>query len=147
MTLHAGDVPPRRTSPGRVLLDASFARFLVVGGANTALGAALFWAFLRVYAGHRYAAPLAQATTYVVGVAISFVANRRWTFRSDGAARGELPRFLTAHLGALTLSTGLIQLGASAGLPVAVCFVATLGVTTVLNYAVQRLWVFRPTPG
>lgn len=127
----------------RALLASPALRFLVVGGANTALGYALFRALLHGLGARPHAVALAQATAYVIGVGVAFFANRRWTFRSSGTAGRELPRFLAAHLGALTLSSLLMQAGvARLGLPVALCFVLVTGVTTVLNFTTQRFWVF-----
>ena len=122
---------------------AAAARFVVAGGLNTALGYVLLRALLAGFAGLPYAVALANAVSYAIGIAVSFVANRRWTFRSRGSARGELPRFVAAHVGVLCLSSALMQAGVSrAGLPLLVCFLLVAPVTTAINFVVQRRWVF-----
>lgn len=119
------------------------ARFACVGTVNAMLGYVLFRLFLHGFAAMLHPAALAQAAAYGVGVGISFVANRRWTFRSMGRVRGELPRFVASHGVSLALSSALMQVGvASSWFPVAVCYVLVVSVTTVLNFTMQRYWVF-----
>ena len=131
---------------GRPRDAGSAVRFVIAGGANTALGYLLLWVLLRSFAGLPYAVALANGVAYAIGIAVSFVAHRRWTFRSTGTARGELPRFVLAHLGTLTLSSALMQAGVGgAGLPLFVCFLLVAPVTTTTNYIVQRRWVFGRT--
>jgi putative flippase GtrA len=129
----------------RTALSATGMRFLVSGAANTALGFAIFRVLLFLYGDTTRAIAAAQATAYAIGIAVSYFLNRRWTFRADGTHRREFPRFLAAHLGALVLSSILLQLGVSLlGLPLMVCFILVTGVTTVVNFVVQRFWVFTP---
>ena len=127
----------------RLALDPAFVRFLVSGGANTALGFVLFHSFFRLLGGRAGDAGRAQAMSYAIGIALSYGVNRRWTFRSEGAHSRHLPRFVTAHLCALALSSTLMALGvARLGAPASVWWVVVTGVTTVLNFAAQRRWVF-----
>lgn len=131
----------------RGVLDARAGRFLAAGGVTAALGFVLFRAFLRLLGGQPRAAWAAQAIAYAICVAVSYALNHAWTFRSDGGHARQLPRFLAAHLGSLTLSSALIQAGASTlRLPLLACWVFATGVTTVTNFALQRFWVFADAP-
>ena len=142
------DEQDARPAPARAAerpLRGTGARFLVSGAINTAIGFALLRALLYLYGDMRGAVAAAQATAYAFGIAISYVMNRRWTFRSDGTHGRELPRFVAAHLGALALSSALMQVGVSMlHLPLMVCFVLVTGLITVINFAAQRYWVFAP---
>lgn len=134
----------RRPWTPRTLLALPLVRFILAGGANAALTSALFWGLLRAFAASPHAAGLAQATSYGVGIVLSFAVNRRWTFRSEGAVRGEAVRFVVAHLSALTLSSLVLQAAISKGhMPVAPAWLGVAALTTVANFVVQRRWVFR----
>jgi putative flippase GtrA len=138
----AADPPADRRSE-RARLFATGARFLVSGAINTAVGFVIFRVLLVLYGALPGAIAAAQATAYAVGIVISYVMNRRWTFRSEHGH--QLPRFLIAHLGALVLSSALLQGGVSLlHLPLMLCFVLVAGITTVMNFVAQRYWVFAP---
>ena len=118
----------------------------MVGGANTALGYCTFRLALRALGDRPAASGLAQAVAYAIGICISYLLNRRWTFDANNAHGRAVPRFLAAQLVALALSTSLIQLGVIGfGLRPTVSWVLATGVVTVVNFSTQRFWVFRPT--
>ena len=132
-------------APRRRLGEQPFVRFLVTGAANTAVGFVIFRVLLQLLGNGRGRAGLAQAMAYAIGIAASYVANRGWAFRSDGAHRHELPRFVAAHVGGLALSTALLQLAVTRlAAPVTVCWVGVTGIMTLVNFTVQRYWVFAP---
>lgn len=133
----------RSAGPGKGALASPALRFLVVGGLNTALAFVLFRALLRALGGRPGAAGRAQALAYAAGIAISYAANRGWTFRSDRAHRGALPRFVAAELCALSLSATLVHLGTGvAGLPPSLSWLGATATTTVLNFVTQRYLIF-----
>ncbi|PNU04211.1 GtrA family protein [Novosphingobium guangzhouense] len=86
-------------------------RFGVVGALNSLVGLAVIWALLRLGVGDYPA----NACSYAVGVCLSFVLNRAWTFAVRGpVGSGEVARFLlvfalsyAANLGVLTLMRAL----------------------------------------
>lgn len=134
---------------GSGALRASGIRFLLVGGANTALGFCTFRLALRALGDRPAASGLAQAISYAIGFCISYALNRRWTFSAAGGAhRRAFPRFVAAQLGALALSTSLIQIGVlRAGLRPTISWVLATGIVTVVNFTTQRFWVFSATSG
>lgn len=81
-------------------------RFGLVGLANTIVGLVVIAALLQVGVGDY----LANAVSYAVGLCLSFLLNRSWTFEVRGQIdRGEVQRFLavfalsfTANLATLT---------------------------------------------
>jgi putative flippase GtrA len=75
-------------------------RFAIVGVASNA---ALYLVFLLLL---QLAVPplWAAAICYALGVSVSYVANRAWSFESRDPHRADLPKFLVAH-GVCMIST------------------------------------------
>jgi putative flippase GtrA len=95
---------------GFLTLPWSFVRYLCVGVINTAVGLGVI--YFCIYALGLRDVP-ANLTGYVVGTLCSFMLNRSWTFRSDGAPVGQLLRFTIVMLGAYLLNIGsvLVMIG------------------------------------
>ncbi|MCB1337295.1 MAG: GtrA family protein [Maritimibacter sp.] len=84
---------------------------------------------------------LASATCYVLGVAMSYLLNRRWTFASASPHRRDLPRFLLAYLVGLVVTlAAMALLVGPLGAPLAQ--VLTIGVTALAIYGVLHLLRF-----
>ncbi|HEU4630927.1 MAG TPA: GtrA family protein [Gemmatimonadaceae bacterium] len=124
----------------------AFARFLVVGVSNTAVSFVVYVALLRLLRPVDARVPLAQLASYGAGIAWSYGWNRRWTFASRGPHRREATRFVTSQLlamiGSAALLTALVE-GAGIGPRLGWCLV--MGLVTVVNFLVLRLWVFAPS--
>ncbi|SFF85920.1 Putative flippase GtrA (transmembrane translocase of bactoprenol-linked glucose) [Novosphingobium sp. CF614] len=116
-------------------------RFGLVGLANTLVGLAIIAVLLRAGAGDY----LANAASYSIGLCLSFVLNRAWTFGQRGPVAGiEARRFVIvfvlsygANLAVLTLMRGIgfgeSLIGQGAGMVVySVCF-----------FLLSRRYVFR----
>ncbi len=121
------------------LLLGSGVRYALVGVLNTAVGYAVFYLCLRLGMGHL----VSLALSYAVGVVHSFLWNRLWTFKAQGAVARQVPRFvvvtgLTFALNAAMLQ-GLVHVGMRPDLGQLMCLV----VTTVVGYFGHRLWSFR----
>lgn len=90
---------------------------------------------------------LASLAGFVVGGVISYVLNRRYTFKSDRAHEAAVPRFvLVTGIGfVLTwlLMTALTAMGMHYLLAQMATTVAVLG----WNFTANRLWTFRPLAG
>jgi len=67
------------------------ARFLTVGLVNTLVGLAVIFLLMRLGAHYVFA----NASGYAVGLGVSFVLNRSWTFRAKSGASGQLARYLS----------------------------------------------------
>jgi putative flippase GtrA len=72
-----------------------FAKFIAVGILNTALGYAAIFGFMYLLG----ASPiLSNAAGYLIGLSVSYVLNRRFTFKSSAKTSPELLRFLLVFL-------------------------------------------------
>ena len=72
-------------------------RFAAVGVLNTAVGLGVIFAGMAVLGLGDVAA---NALGYAVGLVVSFLGNRSWTFRHRGPWRGALVRFVAVFAGA-----------------------------------------------
>jgi putative flippase GtrA len=131
-------------------LDHSFLRFLLVGVFNTLVGLSVIALLLHV-AGIGY-----WASTFIgnaVGALVSYMLNKRFTFRSKAKVAGSLWKFLLVTLICYGLSYGI---GLYGGWLIAAIFpwfpdnrvhdVATLlgtGLYTVTNYLGHKYFSFR----
>lgn len=120
-------------------IDTAPTRFLVVGLGNTLTGLAIIYAAQAAGAGEI----VANATGYTVGLALSFVLNRRWTFRHRGALFSALLRF-AAVLAVAYVANLAVVLGAIWGLGINSYIGQALGVPvyTVVSYIGSRWYAF-----
>jgi putative flippase GtrA len=68
-----------------------FSRFLTVGALNTALGYATIFGAMYIF---KLSAELSNIIGYGVGLTLSFILSKKFTFRSSGRIAPELRRFL-----------------------------------------------------
>jgi putative flippase GtrA len=119
--------------------SGTLARFLLVGVMNTLTTLSLIF-LAKGWMGLGDAA--ANALGYAVGLTLSFILNRRWTFRHQGSISRSLPAFLAvqalAYLLNLTCVLSLIELGVNAYLAQA------MGIPpyTLASYLGSRYLVF-----
>jgi putative flippase GtrA len=76
------------------------ARYAIVGIVTNVLGYLLYLGITALGLEPKKA----MTINYVIGVAISFAGNRRWTFSHDGPLGGSLLRFSIAHLAGYALN-------------------------------------------
>lgn len=121
-------------------MDSTLPRFLLVGGAATAL----HYLVLIVVVQLEFAEPVgASSLGFGVGALFNYVANRRFTFRSGRPHREALPRFTLVAVSGfainafiLWISHDVISLHYILGQTI-----ATLG-TLSWNYTLNRMWTF-----
>lgn len=112
-------------------------RFGIVGvGTNVLLYAAFLGLF---YAG--VPAITASAICYVAGVALSYLLNRSWTFKSQAGHRRDMPRFLLAY-GAGFGVTMICMTYLTRWSPAELAQILTIGITAVTIYLCLRLIKF-----
>lgn len=126
------------------MIRREFGIFLIVGCSATLVDFGIYhgllWAgWLGTYG--------AKATGFMIGTVFAYFANRLWTFSHVRHKAGSAPRFFCLYaltMGANVLVNGL-ALGWLGGVPAAIhiAFVLATGVSTVLNFAGMKLFVFR----
>lgn len=126
-------------------MPAELGRLLRYGIVGLTTNGALYLAFialLRLGVGPTVAAGLC----YVLGVALSYALNRRWTFASEASHGRDLPRFLLAYgIGlASTMATITLLLR---WLRPELAQVLNIGITALVIYASLRLVRFGQREG
>lgn len=131
------------TSPLARLRDnpttRSAARFLVVGATNNLVMYGLF-----VLLTLRRVPPVPAATiTYVLGMAVSFAAHSRFTFRHRGDRGPAMIRFVLANVAGYLVNVVLLHLLIIVGLPAVVAQLIAVTVVAALLFVGMKQWVFR----
>jgi putative flippase GtrA len=127
------------------LLAARFVRFILIGISNTLLSFLVFQTGLFLLKGFRLRAAGAQVAGYSAGVLWSYYWNRRWSFRSSRNVEAEFPRFLTAQLLCLSLSTAAMWTACDyARFPATWAWAVVMAGITIINFSLLQYWVFRP---
>jgi len=80
-------------------------RFAAVGLVNTAIGLAAIYAVMFFF---QTGPALANAVGYAIGLAVSFLLNRTWTFNSNRPAAHVLPQYLLVAVIAYLLNLGAV---------------------------------------
>ncbi len=124
-------------------------KFGLVGASGVVVNLAVFNLALLGWEALRGGSPLgakylANALGFVVSVLTNYALNRRWTFRSSGAVRRELPRFFTVSL--LAYGANLIVFSICLKrlhLPPNASQLAAIACVMPVNFAANKLWSFR----
>ncbi len=126
------------------LFDISALKFLVVGGANTIFGLVVIY-FLKWQ--FDLDDIIANTIGYALGILLSFILNKRWSFQHKGATLSALIRFLLVT--AIAYASNLAVVLASINMLGVNGYLAqALGIPpyTVVSYLGSRFYAFRPFP-
>ncbi len=122
-----------------------FVKFGIVGAGNTAVDFGLYLLLTRLV---RLQYLSAHGFSFVGAVTLSYVLNKRWTFRDERrpVLSRQLAQFLLvsivgAGLSSLTLF-GLVQYG---GLPDVVAKLLAIVLVLFWNFFANKHWTFRPS--
>jgi len=131
-----------KTNP-RLFQKGKLAKFLIVGATNTAISYIIFIILLNnINVPH--AAGLAQAAGYAAGILWAYFWNRIWTFKSKAEPFKEGMFFLVSQLVLLIVSSVALHiLVDQLKLPASVAWFCVMGVITIINYIVQKTFVYR----
>lgn len=116
-------------------------KFATVGVINTIVDYAVF-TLVSLISPNIY---LAQTMGYAFGVLCSYTLNSRWTFKSNGKFLGrELIKFLVVNLFSYLCSVGALWvLVDNLSVNKYIAKIMLIGVTFIVNYTLNRLWVFK----
>ena len=126
------------TTPGRHGAVRQFARFLVVGLANTAISFVVYRALLLVGTHYVVAAPLA----FMAGAVNGYVFNRRWTFAASDSRRARMLYFAIAAVAAAATSVLVLLFVLGAGLDKVEAYLVAIPPVTLATFSANRRWTF-----
>lgn len=129
------------------LFDKTFVKFLLVGIINTAVGATLmFLLYNLVHCSYWFS----SACNYVVGGIVSYILNKRFTFKNNETSFAQILLFAAnialCYFIAYKLARWVIYavLAQSTGkLKGNIALLCGMGLYTILNYLAQKFIVFK----
>lgn len=129
------------------LFDRTFWKFILVGVANTLFGTGIMFVFYNVF---HFSYWVSSASNYLFGSILSYLLNRRFTFRSEETTTKTLPRFVInislcyflAYGMARPLVSNMLS-GFSQKIQENVAMLVGMCLFVGLNYIGQRFFVFK----
>lgn len=129
------------------LCDKTFLKYIAVGVVNTLVGTGTM--FLAYNVAH-LSYWVSSASNYVVGSMVSYVLNRRFTFKDSSSASSSVPRFIINISCCYLLAYGAAKplvASALASAPLSVrengAMLVGMCLFVLLNYIGQRFFVFK----
>lgn len=131
----------------RQFFDIKFWKFLGVGVINTLVGSAVMFLLYNIaHCGYWFS----SAANYVVGSAVSYILNKRFTFENKQSSARTILRFAVSISACYLLSYGVakpLAMRLLSGAPVNIQenlgMLIGMGLYVILNYIAQRFFAFK----
>jgi putative flippase GtrA len=129
--------------PAPLSLKTQLLRFVLTGGFSAIVDFGLYFFLYKVVG---LQVDLAKALGFIAGTLTAYLINRRWTFGAE-PSRSRFVKVMVLYALTFVVQVGLNHLTLRLldykdwALPVA--FVVAQGTATVINFVVQRVWIFR----
>jgi len=87
---------------------------------------------------------LAATLSYGLGLAVVFILNKYWSFKSYGSTLGQLKRYLLLmSANYLIVVLAMYLLCDRTGVPPLIAKVGIIGIQTIWNFLLYKFWIFR----
>ena len=89
---------------------------------------------------------LAMSALYIVGVSITFVVNKKWSFGHDGLSGSAFVRYVVAYVVGYLINLGLLSFGVEQlHLPHQAVQAAAIIIVAICLFLMHKFWVFTPS--
>jgi hypothetical protein len=132
------EIPP----PTPLRLKTQVVRFVITGGFSAVVDYGLYTAL------HALGMPLdpAKAISFIAGTATAYLINRRWTFQAS-PSRSRFLAVMTLYALTFSVQVGInhvfLRVFTDQPWRMPVAFILAQGTATIINFIVQRAWIFR----
>lgn len=114
-------------------------RFTVTGGVSAGVYSLVLYLLINTIETHT-----AAGAAYVAAMAINYLMQRIWTFRSTRRHREALPRYILTHVGGIVLNSTVLYLFVDLqSLPLVPVQIGAFAAVAGWSYLLQKAWVFQ----
>lgn len=123
-----------------IIFKKQISRFIAVGILNTIVGVGAYFILLDLNIYYM----LSSLIAHIIGVTNSFIWNKKWTFKSRGNLRVEIPKFISVYGTTFVINLLLlIILVEKLMFGPKISGIIALGVVTIISYTGHKYWSFR----
>jgi putative flippase GtrA len=116
-----------------------FFRFCIIGALNSGVSFLTYYVLIKL----GLSMSISYVISYIAGMATSLWLNSKYTFAVKLLDWGITAKFMLANIIVLGIGEVILQLIVVSGVPVEFAQLVTLVATTVINFLLSRIWVFK----